>query len=523
MNMKDMIQQMTDLENSAKQELTESRRIAECPPEQAVSSPMAIPATEGTPVSVNVNMTASGKEHVEDLLSMMKAAGLDNAEPMKPNMMPMRNDMERLRGIVDDPEIPGKDDVPGDQDVNNGAFLAPMAGAALGTMAANKITGEEEIEEYDNEPDEEYRDHEYMTHDLSGGINRRKKSYSDAEDGDNAMAVEGWKAPDEGEYFDDEEGIEVRWQAGDDGDIDIEAYDKDENMVILNPDQEEHYKDLIMQDLQDQHDEYGDYKMRLARDESMQETIKNKLYAALAEKKEKPDFLDADKDGDTKEPMKKAAKDKKKKVPTQFQKKKTNEAELKDFKPKAVPGLYNFDHFEAPDGSFIQISPHGYGVYQDSDGNRHDFNSMDQLKQIVKKEATGAKTKKKSKVDEARPARTQQNLMYMELGAINSGKGKKYFLMDYEMPHGIHNPQAFQKQIKENPIVQKLKDDGYVGPRQIAGWKGDIESAISQAEETADHYKDSADDQPAQHYDSKRRLENLQTAKKIIDSGNLVS
>jgi hypothetical protein len=61
------------------------------------------------------------------------------------------------------------------------------------------------------------------------------------------------------------------------------------------------------------------------------------------------------------------------------------ETELKDFKSKAVPGLYNFNHFEAPDGSFIQVSPHGHGVYQDADGNRHDFNNMAELKQMFNK------------------------------------------------------------------------------------------------------------------------------------------
>ena len=45
-------------------------------------------------------------------------------------------------------------------------------------------------EEYSNEPDEEYQDHNYMTKQLSGGINRQKKQYAKAQDGDNAMAVE---------------------------------------------------------------------------------------------------------------------------------------------------------------------------------------------------------------------------------------------------------------------------------------------------------------------------------------------
>jgi hypothetical protein len=56
------------------------------------------------------------------------------------------------------------------------------------------------------------------------------------------------------------------------------------------------------------------------------EAIKATLMAALQEKKAKPDFLDVDKDGDKKEPMKKALKDKgskpkKGEVPPQFKKK----------------------------------------------------------------------------------------------------------------------------------------------------------------------------------------------------------
>ena len=66
---------------------------------------------------------------------------------------------------------------------------------------------------------------------------------------------------------------------------------------------------------------------------AMDETysIKARLVKALNEKKAKPDFLDVDKDGDKKEPMKKAIKDagkgkgskpKKGKVPPQFAKNK---------------------------------------------------------------------------------------------------------------------------------------------------------------------------------------------------------
>jgi hypothetical protein len=211
--MKDMIQRMTDLENSAKKQLNEA--CGDMPP-----SPM----NQGTPVSMNISLNASGKEHVEDLINMMKNAGMTGAAEVSADMMPMRTDMERLRGIVDGPKM---------------ALPAPE----------EADFDDEPLEGYDNEPDEQYDDHETMIHDLSGGINRKKKAYKAAQDGDNAMAVE---------------------------------------------------------------------------------SIKDQLYAMLSEKKAKPDFLDIDKDGDTKEPMKKAAKEagkgkgskpKKGKVPPQFKKK----------------------------------------------------------------------------------------------------------------------------------------------------------------------------------------------------------
>jgi hypothetical protein len=52
--------------------------------------------------------------------------------------------------------------------------------------------GEEGVEEdsWDNSPDEPYADTQTMTKDLSGGLNREKKSYPAAQDGDNPMAVE---------------------------------------------------------------------------------------------------------------------------------------------------------------------------------------------------------------------------------------------------------------------------------------------------------------------------------------------
>ena len=64
---------------------------------------------QGSPVSMNISLNASGKDHVADLINMMKNAGLQAAQPVNPEMLPMRMDMERLRGIVDGPEMEADD------------------------------------------------------------------------------------------------------------------------------------------------------------------------------------------------------------------------------------------------------------------------------------------------------------------------------------------------------------------------------------------------------------------------------
>ena len=182
------------------------QEIDECGMDEGpMPTPMAPPVNDGDPVRMNVNLSAAGKEHVADLIDMMKNAGLGDAKPVSQDMMPMRMDMERLKGIMDEP---------GDEDPNE--EMEPV----------DEIDTEEG---YANEPEEEFGD---MSDAIPDGddLNRKKKQFKAAQPGDNAMAMED---------------------------------------------------------------------------------IKAQLYAALAEKKAKPDFLDMDGDGDKKEPMKKAIKDKK--------------------------------------------------------------------------------------------------------------------------------------------------------------------------------------------------------------------
>jgi hypothetical protein len=189
---------------------------------------MTPPVNQGTPVRVNISLNASGKEHVQDLMDMMKNAGLGGAQAVTPAMMPMRMDMEKFRDTVDGPN---EMDLSPEEDDQEIIQTLDRDDDGDHDMDDHEIEKKSKEESYANEPDEAYADTELMTKDLSGGINRQKKMFKPAAKGDNPMAVE---------------------------------------------------------------------------------SIKEKLYALLAEKKAKPDFLDMDKDGDKKEPMKKAVADKKK-------------------------------------------------------------------------------------------------------------------------------------------------------------------------------------------------------------------
>lgn len=126
--------------------------------------PAGMPQKEGSPVTMNISLNASGKENVDELMALLKGAGIApvSAPAMGPSEPP---DMGALRAMVMKPEMDDKED------------------------EAIEISKEE----WDNSPDEEYSDHETMTKDLSGGINRQKKQFKPAAKGDNPMAVESVK------------------------------------------------------------------------------------------------------------------------------------------------------------------------------------------------------------------------------------------------------------------------------------------------------------------------------------------
>ena len=121
--MKDLIQQMTNIESEEKSK----KQI-----------------NEGA--SMNISMNADDAAQVGQLMAMMRNAGMD-PKPVAADMpMPMRKDIDKFRSAVDakydDPKIPGKDDVPGDMDLQAGAIGSGI-GAGLGSASRVLLLGAE--------------------------------------------------------------------------------------------------------------------------------------------------------------------------------------------------------------------------------------------------------------------------------------------------------------------------------------------------------------------------------------------
>jgi len=88
--------------------------------------------------SMNVSISAWGKQEVEEVLRMLKNAGVSDTE------------------------------------------------TSMALTTAVRSTEES----YANEPDEQYQDTNFMVNKISGGINKNKKMYKPASDGDNPISVD---------------------------------------------------------------------------------------------------------------------------------------------------------------------------------------------------------------------------------------------------------------------------------------------------------------------------------------------
>lgn len=167
MNMKKLIESIDAIEECGMTEM----------PNMAPS--MDMPSEPEDKMSMNVSLNARG-DAVEDLIKLMGGA---IAPQDAPTSMPMPMPMPSAGPDAHDHEM-------GDmKKMMKLASDAPEADVEEPEMDAMG-SDDPEMEDWDNSPEEEYSDTKTMTKDLSGGINREKKSYKATQDGDNPMAVE---------------------------------------------------------------------------------------------------------------------------------------------------------------------------------------------------------------------------------------------------------------------------------------------------------------------------------------------
>lgn len=302
--MKKLIQKMTEIERGNTQ-LNESI-ASECGDMPMPSYPAA---DQGNPVTASITLNASGMSHVADLMRLLQQAGLEKAGPPPAPVLPMRTDMENLRDKMVGLEMPPSEPKPQYLDVDDvtaggddiHSKKEPEDIRIKDSSLADDVR-DTDLEEWDNEPEEEYGDHLDMIKRLAGGINREKTQYRAAQPGDNAMAVES-----------DDEEIDMSFvkpfRNKKTGQMHWQARNKEGTLQIFNNEEE------AIEFSQSGDAELAASDRRIFGYESkVKESIKDRLYRALSEKKAKPDFLDLDGAGNTEEPMRKAAKKKKSSV-----------------------------------------------------------------------------------------------------------------------------------------------------------------------------------------------------------------
>jgi hypothetical protein len=343
MNMKKMIQTLAKIEKG-KYTLKESSAI-ECgdmgsPDNMSSMGNMqsmsqAMPAqSQGNPVTASLTLNASGMDHVSDLMRLMQQAGLEKAGPPEQQPLPMRQDMEGLRDKMNSLEKPQmhmsmSDEEDLDEQTNPKDLMGQIRKTAKGVEtnpdeSAHRIFAQQ-IEHqlislfqyFDQQRDSEKKE---AVRDLIRQ-NKQAQSQTNLRNANDIVRVL-WDLMKANEGWDNEP----------DEDYQDHHYMLDDLAGGINK-PKQMFKPAAK----------GDNPMAL-------ESIKERLYRALAEKKSKPDFPDVGGAGDPLSSIKsqgflrrkgkkshmtqaladKALADKKKKS----KKKSIKEAELKDLKDK---------------------------------------------------------------------------------------------------------------------------------------------------------------------------------------------
>ena len=136
--------------------------------------------------NMSINMSGETADEVARLVQIMQNGGTmrDDPKPMGPPDMGAMRDLVKMSPPMD-MDGPGNDM----NDLKPGIQDEPCDVCGKAHLGNSSCGSHEDadVDEagYVNSPEEDYKDHNYMTKDLSGGINREKKAYAAAQDGDN--------------------------------------------------------------------------------------------------------------------------------------------------------------------------------------------------------------------------------------------------------------------------------------------------------------------------------------------------
>jgi hypothetical protein len=155
---------------------------------------------------MNISMNGTDAGEVADLVDILKNAGVDAPEELAMRNMPTMSlsgpDSPLNKGPIGLGAFDGgpMDDKPRSMmdKPSSGPFdggpMDDKPGSASGGKSCDVCGGMHEeydaiVAEWDNSPDPEYKDSDYMINDLAGGINRPKKSFAPVNGGDNPMKL----------------------------------------------------------------------------------------------------------------------------------------------------------------------------------------------------------------------------------------------------------------------------------------------------------------------------------------------
>jgi hypothetical protein len=140
---------------------------------------------------MNISINGDSAAEVAELAGILKNAGMPDAKPVS-DILPRPGEKPAI--AMDSPvrSVPGGAAFDLDYDGHDDMVSKMKMMDEPAPDDSPCGMGEEGVEEdsWDNSPDETYADTQTMTKDLSGGLNRQKKSYPKVAGGDNPMAVE---------------------------------------------------------------------------------------------------------------------------------------------------------------------------------------------------------------------------------------------------------------------------------------------------------------------------------------------